>query len=308
MAHAPHLFPPLPPEPELRRLARGSCWDPDGTFYPCEEERTVPLSVDALRLIFYLYQAFRALYADRTDVFVGADQFIYWVQGDPDQKVAPDAYVIHGVPSEPYRDVIKVWEEGVAPQFVAEISSRGSRTEDRVRKHRLYRDVLGCEEYLIYDVPQRELILHRLHNKRYLRVQPDARGRLHSQVLDCWFGKELGNHLRVYRRDGTAISQFEELAADAARLDGIRLRLEAEARDLEARLEREQTLRIAAQRETNATRQAVLLAEERAAAERTRREQAEAGAEAERTRREQAEAELERLRAEAARRRNGSSG
>lgn len=34
---------------------RGSSWDVDGFYYPSTEEREVPLTDEAQRLIFYLY-------------------------------------------------------------------------------------------------------------------------------------------------------------------------------------------------------------------------------------------------------------
>src|SRR5437867_2965461 len=43
--------------PPRRKFERGSCYGADGIFYPYEEERTVPFSERALRLMFYLYAA-----------------------------------------------------------------------------------------------------------------------------------------------------------------------------------------------------------------------------------------------------------
>ena len=62
---------------------RGSSWGPDGLYYPSTEERTVPLSGAAVRLIFYLYAALRhVLYSRHELVYVAADQFIYYVPHD----------------------------------------------------------------------------------------------------------------------------------------------------------------------------------------------------------------------------------
>src|SRR6478736_4537584 len=91
---------------------RGSVWGADGLYYPCEEERSVPLSGAAIHLIFYLYAALRRqLYPKHELVYVAADQFIYYVAHDPGKKVAPDVWVCYGVPKEPERACFRTWEE-----------------------------------------------------------------------------------------------------------------------------------------------------------------------------------------------------
>src|SRR5437016_11639860 len=108
---------------------RGSCWGLDGLYYPAEEERTVPLTGAAVRLIFYLYAALRQLlYPQHPQVYVAADQFIYYQPHDPSRKIAPDVWVCFGVPQEPERSVFRTWEEGATPSFVVEVSSAGSRS------------------------------------------------------------------------------------------------------------------------------------------------------------------------------------
>jgi Uma2 family endonuclease len=255
-------------------------------YYPAEEARTVPLSTEALRLIFYLYQALLTLFADRDDVYVGADQFIYWVRGDADQKLAPDGYVLFGVPKQPYRPVIRTWEEGATPRFVAEISSEDSRTDDRGRKLRIYRDVLRCDEYLIYDEPRKEVLFYRRQGGQFLLQQPDALGRQWSQALGCFFGADPRTLLRVYGPDGKPIEQFEELKDAAERLAGIAARLRQEVEELRARSEQDR----------NEAARLLMVERERARAERARAESAQMQLESERE-----QTRVERARAESAR-------
>jgi Uma2 family endonuclease len=276
------------------RIDLASQYDADGVYYPAEEERTVPLSTDALRLIFYLYQALLTLFADRDDVYVGADQFIYWVRGDADQKIAPDGYVLFGVPKEPYRPVIRTWEEGATPRFVAEISSEDSRTDDRGRKLRIYRDVLQCEEYLIYDEPQRKLLFYRQQSGQFVQQQPDSLGRYWSPALGCFFGADPRTLLRVYGGDGKPIEQFEELKDAAERLAGIAARLRQEVEELRARSDRE---RVEAARLLAAERERAEVAEAQAVVERKQAQAEREQAQAERERAEELEREVERLRA-----------
>jgi len=220
--------------PEQRR---GSSWGADGLYYPSTEERDVPLSGPAIHLIFYLYSALRRLlYPRHPQVYVAADQFIYYKSHDPSVKVAPDVWVCCGVPQEPERDVFRTWDEGATPGFVAEISSLDSRTDDRVRKFALYQDALRCREYLIYDEDLDELLLYRRVGEKLALVPPAADGRVYSEEMDAWFRREPGLLVRVYGPDGEPVPDVEELVEDAAR---IRRHLEEETRELTMRINRE---------------------------------------------------------------------
>ena len=88
-------------------------------------------------------------FRDRPDVYVSADLFIYYEEGNPRARVAPDVFVAFGVPKH-NRLVYKLWEEGPAPAFVMEVASRGTWREDEGRKAALY-ERLGVREYWQYD-------------------------------------------------------------------------------------------------------------------------------------------------------------
>ncbi len=92
-----------------------------------------------------------ATFADDPDVYVGGNQFMYWVEGDPKQAVAPDIYIVPGRPKTPPRNTWKVWEEdGLAPAFILEITSKSTRLTDLGLKRGLY-EQLGVAEYVLYD-------------------------------------------------------------------------------------------------------------------------------------------------------------
>ena len=63
--------------------------------------------------------------------------------------MAPDVFVVLGAPRHK-RPSYLLWEEPQAPDFVLEITSRGTRGEDQGRKRELYRR-LGVAEYWQYD-------------------------------------------------------------------------------------------------------------------------------------------------------------
>ncbi len=225
------------PAETIRRFERGSRWGADGVYYPAEEERTVPLSKRALRLIGYLVDALEHVFRANPWVFVGGDQFIYWEPGNNRKRVAPDVYVIQGVSKEPPRAVIRIWEEAV-PSLVVEVSSAGSRTEDRGRKFRLYQNILQCPEYLIWDDDTGELLFFRLEAGRYELQVPDIAGRFYSQELGVWFGPDPETLIRVYGPNGEPVLDHQETHLRAEREQLRAETLAAENERLRAELER----------------------------------------------------------------------
>ena len=97
-------------------------------------------------------------FRDRADVYVSGDLFIYYEEGNPHARVAPDVFVAFGVPKH-NRLVYKLWEERVVPAFVMEVASRGTWREDEGRKAKLY-ERLGVREYWQYDPTGEYLGLH----------------------------------------------------------------------------------------------------------------------------------------------------
>ena len=93
--------------------------------------------------------ALRARYRHNPDVFVGGDLLMYYEQGDPTQRVAPDVFVIFSVPDH-HRMSYKLWEEGKAPDLVLEVASESTWREDLGRKQDLYAK-LGIREYWLFD-------------------------------------------------------------------------------------------------------------------------------------------------------------
>lgn len=107
------------------------------------------------------------------EVYVSGNLLVYYEEGNPRKSVAPDCFVVWGVPSH-FRRVYKVWEEK-PPQVIFEVSSKSTQREDIGAKMRLYAQ-LGIEEYYIYD-PTAEyldppLAAFRLAGEGYVPVAP----------------------------------------------------------------------------------------------------------------------------------------
>ena len=100
--------------------------------YPTEDG--VPMAeTDAQGIpLMYAVTGLRDYFRQRPDVYVSGNLLIYYEEGNKDASVAPDVFVVIGVPNHPRR-IYKVWEEGKGPDFVLEITSgiRGTRTKGR---------------------------------------------------------------------------------------------------------------------------------------------------------------------------------
>jgi Uma2 family endonuclease len=138
-------------------------------------------------------------FRDREDVYVSGNLFVYYEEGNPKKCVAPDVFVVFGVPKK-RRRVYLVWEEGKGLDVVFEFTSRKTRNEDFGRKMDIYRGILGVRELFIFD-PLREYMEPPLlgfyrRGERWVREEPKE-GRLVSEVL----GLEVvmvGEMLRLY--------------------------------------------------------------------------------------------------------------
>ncbi len=91
------------------------------------------------------------------------NQFLYYEQGNPNKRVAPDVFVIFDV--EPGgRDNYKIWEEGSVPSVIFEMTSPETKEEDEGSKKQLYAQI-GVQEYWQFD-PKGEWIKEQLRGYR----------------------------------------------------------------------------------------------------------------------------------------------
>ncbi len=135
----------------------------------------------------------------REDVYVSGNLFVYYEEGNPRKCVAPDVFVVFGVPKRPRR-VYLVWEEGKGLDVVFEFTSKKTRREDFGRKMDIYRGILGVQELFIFD-PLREYLMPPLvgyfrRGEKWVREEA-GEGRLVSEVLGLEVVVE-GERLRLY--------------------------------------------------------------------------------------------------------------
>ncbi|MCE7937811.1 Uma2 family endonuclease [bacterium] len=177
-------------------------------------------------------------YADVPDVYVSGNLLLYYEEGNPRASVAPDVFVVFGVPKA-RRRVYKLWSEGVPPAVVIEVTSRKTRREDLLSKMALYAE-LRVAEYYLYD-PAGEYLRpplqgFRLEGEVYAVMAPDESGALRSERLAV--GLRL-DHGRLELLDPVTGQPFprpseraEALAAAERALDLERRRAERAEADL----------------------------------------------------------------------------
>jgi Uma2 family endonuclease len=151
-----------------------------------------------LKAMINLLQALEARYSGQPDVYISGNLFIYYVEGNPGLRVAPDAFVVFGVPKGKRRSY-RVWEEGRFPAIVFEIASQECWQDLLKKKKDLY-ERLGIGEYIVFD-PDGEFIQprlqgFRLEQDRYRQIPPEPDGSLVSRATGLRMVAE-GENLRL---------------------------------------------------------------------------------------------------------------
>ena len=116
--------------------------------YPDSDDCPMPEGGFQFNSLTYAVMALRTHFQTRNDVYVAGNMFIYDIEGNPHSSVAPDVFVVFGIPAHT-RSVYLLWEEA-APDFVMEIASSSTVERDRVLKRERYAG-LGVKEYWQYD-------------------------------------------------------------------------------------------------------------------------------------------------------------
>ena len=241
----------------------------DGQPMP-DGEYQAPIYVDALATL-------RTHFAESLDVRVNGNTLIYYMQGNPQISVSPDCYVVTGLSPEQQENInrnntYRLWEVGKPPDFVMEIASENTKSNDLIGKRELYAR-LGIGEYWRYDQTGGDfygepLVGERLIDGEYqrIRMREDEDGRLWARSdalnLDLYwddvelrFWDPVAEKWLLKPREERAGRLAAEERADQERAG----RLAAESR-----ADQEQAARLAAQEQAAQEQAARQAAEERA--------------------------------------------
>lgn len=227
----------------------------DAIDYPETDGEPVAESDFQLDYVIYARESLRQHFKHCQDVYVAGNLLIYYDEGNPKAAVAPDCFVVRGVPNHKRR-TYKVWQEGEVPVFCLEITSMSTRSQDLGPKLGTYA-FLGIEEYWQYDPTgdylDPRLQGYRLDGSSYQEIpRPHPFGadyHLTSAVLGLELHLEDG---RLRFRDpstGLFLPDLDESLAENARLEDEKARVLAGKAQAEAEKARaEEQARTEAQR------------------------------------------------------------
>jgi len=170
------------------------------------------------------------------------NQFLYYAQGFPRLRTAPDVMVIFNV-TPGGRDNYKIWEEGQVPSVIFEMTSSGTKDQDQIFKKTLY-EQLGVKEYWLFDPKsewqEEQLRGYRLRGEIYesisdnrsepLKLRLQAEGRLINFYREDTGEKLLipGELAQALRQEVIARQQAEEQAEQAqAEVEKLKAKLKS---------------------------------------------------------------------------------
>jgi Uma2 family endonuclease len=138
----------------------------ESIIYPSSDNKPVAETFIHLYAIITTLEVLKQ-YLEGQQATVLANQFLYYAQGYPKMRVAPDVMVIYDV--EPGgRDNYKMWEEGQTPSVVFEMTSASTQEQDKVTKKSLC-EQMGVKEYWLFD-PKGEWVTGQLQGYRLAPV------------------------------------------------------------------------------------------------------------------------------------------
>jgi len=235
---------PLPREPEIE--------------YPDSDGKPMAESDVHREVMMHVIEGLQDHFLADPDAYVTGNLLLYYEKGNRSAAVAPDVFVVRGVPKG-RRKTYLLWREGKAPCFVLEATSDSTRREDVVTKKERYAR-LGVEEYFLFD-PLGDYLQPRFQGLRLVRgeykpIRPGAGGSLVSRTIGVAFTPQ-GTSLRMADAEtGRPLLGYAEWKAKAE--DEAAARRAAEQLIVQERSTRE----AAEQRATDAEARARSLAEE----------------------------------------------
>src|SRR5437660_8355424 len=206
--------------------------------YPSSDGLPMAESDFQRKPLTYAVEALGIYFQHRAEVYVSGNMFIYYEEGNPEAVVAPDVFVVFGT-AKRERSSYFLWQEPKGPDFILEITSRRTRSQDQGPKRGTYA-FLGVPEYFQYD-PTNDYLRPPLRGLSLVgdnyelmptTVWPDGTLTLYSNVL----GLELRLVHGVLRFVDPTTSQrlLSHREAERARQEAERARQEAERARQEA--------------------------------------------------------------------------
>lgn len=187
--------------------------------YPTSDGKPMAETELHQRVMVDLIFRLKAWAAARHHVHAAGNLLVYYEEGNIGRHLAPDAFVVFGVPNHE-RETFRTWAEKSVPSVVFEITSKTTRREDTRTKRAVYQDVWEVDEYFLFD-PLEDYLDPSLQGFRRVRgafqpIKSNKDGSLASRRL----GLTLSRHGDQLRLHDTATGEMilTEQEAEIARL------------------------------------------------------------------------------------------
>lgn len=214
---------PLPREPEIE--------------YPESDGKPMAESDIHREVMMHAIEGLKDHFLAEPEVYVTGNLLLYYEKGNRSASVAPDVFVVRGVPKE-LRKTYLLWREGKAPCFVLEVTSESTRDEDLDTKKGRYAR-LGVEDYFLFD-PLGDYLQPRFQGLRLVRgaYQPmrlESDGSLVSRTLGVKFTPQGTSLSMVDVKTGRPLLSYADWKERAEEETVARRAAEARAAEAEER-------------------------------------------------------------------------
>ncbi len=153
--------------------------------YPTRDGRPMGETDLHRRIMIDVIGALEQFYAGQ-QVYVSGNLLLFYEPENRRKHVSPDVLVTKGLKPGLRLNYI-LWQEGLPPNVVIEVTSKSTRKEDIEKKFEIYRDVIRVAEYFVFD-PYSEYLDPPLQGYRLADGRYDAitlvNGRLACEQLD----------------------------------------------------------------------------------------------------------------------------
>jgi Uma2 family endonuclease len=208
----------------------------DDAVYPASDGKPMAETQIHILLLTNLYAMLRYHFRSKMDrYFFGANLFLYYRQGLPKFRRAPDLMAVKGVDGRQMRRSFKTWVEKAVPCFILELTSKETAQEDQKDKKQVYQE-LGVKEYFLFDplhdyLPE-PLMGYRLVEREYQPIVGQKPDELVSEELDLRFVADGQNLLVFDRGSGRRLLTPAEAFEAAESVDKMRKQNKAMAAKL----------------------------------------------------------------------------
>jgi Uma2 family endonuclease len=207
--------------------------------YPTSDGQPMAESPFHAQVMVDLFVGLQSRYGAMADAWEGINFFLFYEQGNPKARVAPDVMLAKGVARWDRQNYL-LWNER-PPSLIVEVTSRKTRRKDTGPKKDLY-ERIGVEEYILFDplgdYLRPQLQGYRLLRGRYQPIPLSEDGTLLSRATGLRMKSE-GKRLRLIDgATGERILWAEETDIAWREAEARAQAAEARARALEEELRR----------------------------------------------------------------------